>query len=170
LFHTAAKPDQVATQFKDAGFQSFAGGQRVEEMRIRLQPLPIRRLERTQFLRLAFAGVDWERFVDEEVPDLFAPFPRVERLVLGIADATKLAIRLERFGPVTIADNLEHAFALIDLLAQHGAEVAGFGAEDVLPDRLVTEKRERVRGELAAAPELTADRGNEDERKRGHGT
>jgi hypothetical protein len=94
--------------------------------------------------------------------------PRVERLVLCIADATKLGIGRRRFGSVAITNDLEHAFALIDLLAQHRPEIAGFGAEDVLPDRLVTEERERIRGELAAAPQFTADRGNKDERKRSH--
>jgi len=58
---------------------------------------------------------------------------------------------------------------LIDLLAQHRAQVAGLGAENILPDRLVTEEAERIRGELAPAPQLTANCGNENQRKRSHG-
>ena len=48
--------------------------------------------------------------------------------------------------------------------------IAGLGAEDVLPDRLITEEGESIGGELAAAAQFTADGGNEDERERGHGT
>ena len=88
---------------------------------------------------------------------------------MRIADPAKLRIGLRRLGAVAIADELEDAFALIDLLAQHRAEIAGFGAEDFLPDWLVTEEGKGVGGELPAAPQLAADGGNKDERKRGHG-
>jgi hypothetical protein len=89
---------------------------------------------------------------------------------LGITHPAKLRIRLGRFGAVAIADDLEDAFALIDLLAQHRAEIAGLGPENVLPDRLVPKKAEGVGGELPPAPQFTADSGDEDERERGHGT
>ena len=79
-----------------------------------------------------------------------------------------MRVGLRRLGAIAIADKLEDAFALIDLLAQHRAEVAGFGAENLLPDRLVTEEGKRVGGELAAAPEFAADSGNKDEWKRSH--
>jgi hypothetical protein len=76
-----------------------------------------------------------------------------------------LRIGLGRLGAVAIADNLEDAFALIDLLAQHRAQVAGFGPENLLPDRLVAQEGQGVGGELPAASQLAADGGNEDEWK-----
>jgi hypothetical protein len=141
----------------------------MEQVRVRLQPLTIGRLERSQFLGLALAFIDREIFVDEEIPNLLAALPGVERFVLGVADAAELRIGLRRLGPVAIADNLEDPFALIDLLPEHRAQIACFRAENVLPDRLVTEIGERVGGELAAAPQLLADGGNENERERSHG-
>ena len=89
---------------------------------------------------------------------------------MGVADPAELRIGLGPLGAVAVADDLEDAFTLVDLLAQHRAEIAGLGAEDVLPDRLITEEGEGVGGELAAAAQFTADGGNEDERERGHGT
>ena len=88
---------------------------------------------------------------------------------MRVADPAELRVGLRRLGAVAIADDLEDAFALIDLLAQHRAEVAGFGAENLLPDGLVTEEGEGVSGELPATPEFPADSRNKDERKRGHG-
>jgi hypothetical protein len=54
---------------------------------------------------------------------------------------------------------------LIDLLAQHRAQVAGFGAKNLLPDRLVPEKGQSIGGKLPTTSQLTADRRNEDEWK-----
>jgi hypothetical protein len=54
---------------------------------------------------------------------------------------------------------------LIDLLAQHRAQVARFGPENVLPDRLIPEEGQGIGGELPAASQLAADSGNEDEWK-----
>jgi hypothetical protein len=88
---------------------------------------------------------------------------------LRVADAAELRIGLGRLGAVAITDNLEDPFALIDLLPQHRAQVASFGAENILPDRLVTEIGQRVGGELPAAPQFLADGGNENERERSHG-
>src|ERR1700682_4946544 len=133
-------------------------------MRVRLQTLAISGLERAQFFRLTLAGIDRESLVDKEIPDLLAALARIERLVLRIAHTAKLRVGLGRLGPVAIADDLKHAFALIDLLAQHRAQVAGFRTEDVLPDWLVAEESQRVGGKLAATPQLAADRGNENQR------
>ena len=141
----------------------------MEKVRVRLQLSAVGGLKRAQFLRLPFANVARESFVNEKIPDFLAALARVERLILRVADPAKLRIGLSRLGSVAIADDLEDAFALIDLLAQHRAEVASFGAEDFLPDGLVTEEGEGVGGELPAAPQLAADGGNKDERKRGHG-
>jgi hypothetical protein len=137
-------------------------------MGIGLQTMTIRGLKGAQFLGLAFANVDREIFVDEKVPNLFAFRPGVKGLVLSVTDPPELRVGLERLSAVAIADYLEDAFALVDLLAQHGAEISGFGPENFLPDRLVTEEGEGIRGELAAASELSTDGGYEDERKRRH--
>jgi hypothetical protein len=131
--------------------------------------LAIRSLERAEFLGLPLAFIDREIFVDEEVPNLFAALPGVKRLVLRVAHAAELRIGLGRLGAIAIADNLQNTFALIDLLAKHRAEIACFGAEDFLPDRLVTEIGQGVSRELAAAPQFLADGGNENERERSHG-
>src|SRR5688572_29252592 len=141
----------------------------MKEMGVGLQPLAIGRLERSLFLGLALAFIDRKIFVDEEVPDFFAALPGVKRLVLRVADAAELRVGLRGLCAITIADNLEDPFALIDLLPEHRAEIARFGAENVLPDRLVTEVSQRVRGELPAAPQFLADGGNENERERSHG-
>ena len=168
LFYAAPEPGQVAAQFQDAGFECFPAGQRMIEMRVRLQPGAIGGLERAQFLGLVAARVDRESFVDEEIPDLFASRAGVEGFVLGVADAAELRVGLGRLGAVAVADDLEHAFALVDLLAQHFAQVAGLGAEDILPDWLVTEEGEGIGGKLPAAAEFAANGGDEDQRERGH--
>src|SRR6478609_1940933 len=121
-------------------------------MGVRLQALAIGRLERAQFFGLTFAGIDRESFINEKVPNLLPAFAGVERLILGITNPAKLGIGLGRLRPVAFANNLKDAFALIDLLSEHSAQIARLGAEDVLPDRLVTKEGERIRGELPAAP------------------
>src|SRR2546423_1882161 len=151
LLHTAAQPNEIAAQLEDTGFQSFATRERMEKMRIGLQPLPVSSLEGAQLFRFTFAGIDRESFVDKKIPDFLAALPGIERFVLRITHPAELRIGRGRLGAVTFADDLEDAFALGDLLAQHPAQVAGLGPEDVLPDWLVTEKAEGVRGELAAA-------------------
>jgi hypothetical protein len=55
------------------------------------------------------------------------------------------------------------------LRAQHLAQVAGFGAENVLPDRLIAEERQGVSDELARTAQLFADGGDENGRARRHG-
>jgi hypothetical protein len=58
---------------------------------------------------------------------------------------------------------------LVDLLAQHPAQIAGLGAENILPNRLVTEKAQGISGKLAAAAKFAANGRNKNERKRSHG-
>src|SRR2546423_15518724 len=140
----------------------------MEEMSVGLQPLPISGLEGAEFGRFRFTSVDRKSFVDEKVPDFFAALPGIERFVLSVTDAAELGIGRGRFGAVAVADDLEDAFALVDLLAQHPAQIAGLGPEDILPDRLVAEKSEGIGGELPAAAKFAADGGDEDERKGSH--
>src|SRR5438270_12448246 len=141
----------------------------MEQMGVRLQTLPIGGLERAQFLRLTFASVDRKRFVNEKIPDFFATFPGVRCYILSVTHAAELRVGRGWLGAVAIANDLQHAFALVDLLTQHRAQVARLSAEDILPDRLVAEKGEGVGGELAAAAQFAADGGDEHERKRSHG-
>jgi hypothetical protein len=58
---------------------------------------------------------------------------------------------------------------MIDLLAKQNPEIARLGAKDVLPDRLIAEKCQRISHELPGAFQLTTDSGNEDERARRQG-
>jgi hypothetical protein len=57
---------------------------------------------------------------------------------------------------------LNHPLALIDLLAQHLAQVARLCSKDVLPNRLVTQKGHGICDELPCAPQLFANCGDED--------
>src|SRR5438067_8274462 len=138
----------------------------MEQMGVRLQTLPIGGLERAQFLRLTFASVDRIRFVNEKIPDFFATFPGVERFILGVTHAAELRVGRGWLSAVAIANDLQNAFALIDLLTQHRAQVARLSAEDILPDRLVAEKGEGVSGKLAAATQFASDGEDKHERKR----
>src|ERR1041384_2176208 len=115
----------------------------MEEVGVRLQTLPVSDLERAKLGRLSLARIDRERFVDKKVPDFFAPLPGIERFVLRVTHPAELRIGLGRLGAVAIADDLEDAFALVDLLAQHPAQIAGLSPENILPDRLITEEGER---------------------------
>jgi hypothetical protein len=58
--------------------------------------------------------------------------------------------------------------ALIDLFAQHLAQIAFFRAKNILPDRFVAEESQRVRNELPGGSQLPANGGNENKRMRGH--
>src|SRR3954449_1875494 len=141
----------------------------MEEVRVRLETLAVGCLEGAQFFRLSFTGVYRESFVDEKVPDFLAAFPGVKRFVLGVTDTAEFRIGRGRLGAVAVAYDLEDAFALVDLLAQHPAQIARLGAENILPDRLITEKAQGVGGELAATAKLAADGRDKNERKRSHG-
>src|SRR3954471_22655792 len=141
----------------------------MEEVRVRLEALAVGCLKGAQFFRLRFTGVDRESFVDEKVPDFLAPFPGAERFVLGVADPAEFRIGRGRLGAVAVTDDLEDAFALVDLLAQHPPQIARLGPENILPDRLVTQKAQGVSGELAATAKFAANGRNKNERKRSHG-
>ena len=138
----------------------------MEKMGVDFQDISIGRLQLAQLLRLRLVRVDRETLVHEQVPDLFPLLPGIKRLVLRVTDPAELFVRRGRLGAVALADELDDTFALIDLLTQHLAQVASFGAEDVLPDRLVTQESQRVGDELPRAAQLLAHRGNEDGRSR----
>ena len=120
-------------------------------MRVRLETTPIGCLQLTQFRRLGFMRVDREALVDEEVPDFFPALARVKSFVLRIAHPAELLVGTRRFGPVTLADELNDAFAVIDLLAQESTQVSAFRAENLLPGRLITEKSQRISHQLPGA-------------------
>jgi len=88
--------------------------------------------------------INREVLVDEQVPDFFSALPRVERFVLGVAYPAKLRVDCWRFRAVTLADELNDAFTLIDLLAKNLSQFATLSSENILLDWLVTEKSQRV--------------------------
>jgi len=135
----------------------------MKNVRVGLKAFAIGRLEIAQLLRLWFMRIDRKVFVNEKIPNFFAPLASVERLILSVADAPEFAVDGRWFGAVATAHQLHHPFALVDLLTQHLAQVAAFRAEDVLPRRLVAEKHQRIDDELARASQLLANRGSENE-------
>jgi hypothetical protein len=110
-----------------------------------------------QFCGFGLARIGRKILTNEEVPDLFAPFPGVKRFVLSITNSTEFFVRRRRFGPITFADQLDDTFALIDLLSQDFAEIAALCSKDVLPHRLVSQKRERIRDQLAGAAQFATN-------------
>src|SRR5437763_7701173 len=121
-----------------------------------------------QFLGLRFVLVDGKTLVHVKVPDCFSGLSRIESLILRVTDPAKFRIGRRRFGPVTLTDELDDAFALVDLVAQHLAQIAALGAEDVLPDWFVAEKGQCVRDKLAGAAQFLADSRNENGGTRRH--
>lgn len=115
-----------------------------------------------QLLRLRFVRVGGKTLVHEKVPDFFSGLSSIKRPVLSVTNSAELFVRSRRFGPVALTDELDDTFALIDLLTQHLAQVASLRPKDVLPNRLVTQKGQGISDELPGAPQLLANRGNED--------
>src|SRR3954468_6930281 len=141
----------------------------MKEMRISLEHASVSRLELALLIGLRFMRIDREIFVHEKVPDLGSLFPGVERLVLSVADATEIRIRGSGLRAVTLTDELHYPFALVDLVPQHLAQIAGFRSENVLPDRFVTEEGQRIGNELARAAQFFADSGDKNRWARRHG-
>ena len=115
-----------------------------------------------QLLGLRLVRVDGKTLVHEKVPDFFPALSGIKGLVLSVTDSAELFVRSRRFGAVALTDELDDTFALIDLLTQHLAQVAALRPKDVLPNRLVTQKGQGIGDELPRAPQLLANRGNED--------
>src|SRR5437588_4654269 len=141
----------------------------MEKMRVDLQNISVSRLQMLEFLRLRLVLVDGKTLVHVKVPDFFPGLSRIESLILRVTHPAEFRIRCGRLRAVTLADELDDAFALVDLGAQHLAQIAAFGSEDVLPDRFVTEKRECVRDKLPRTAQFFTDSGNENGRTRRHG-
>src|SRR5438477_11425014 len=121
-----------------------------------------------EFLGLWFVLVDGKTLVHVKVPDFFPGFSRIESLVLRVTNPTKLRIRRRRLGAIALPDELDHTFALIDLRPQHLAQVAAFGAKNILPYRLVTEEGQGVGDKLTCAAQFLAHSRNENGRTRRH--
>jgi hypothetical protein len=132
----------------------------MKEMRIGLHATAVSSLQFAQRLRLRIVRLDWKGFVDKKVPYFFAAFSGVERFELGITDSPVMVVGDGWLSSVTLTHQLDDSFALIDLLAQHRAQVASFRSEDVLPDRFVTQKGQRIGDKLPRAAELSTNRGN----------
>src|SRR5438045_2528104 len=139
-------------------------------MRLRLQATAISSLQLAQFMRLDFASVGRKALVDKQVPDFLPALSRVEGFVLRVAYSAELLISRGRLRAITSSHELNDSFALINLLAQQDPEITRLGAKDVLPNRLIAEKSQRIGHELPGAFQLATDCGNEDERSRRQGT
>ena len=68
------------------------------------------------------------------------------------AHPTELLVGCRRLRAVTLTDQLNHSFAAIDRLAQYFAEIAAFGAKNILPHRFVAEEAQCVGDQLPGAP------------------
>ena len=134
---------------------------RMENVRIRLQRLAVRRLQLAQLIRLAIAPIGRKMFVDEEVPDFFPALSRIEGFILRVTHTSKLLVRSRRLRAVALTDQLNHAFAVINLVAQDFSQIATLSSEDLLPDWLIAKKGQRISHKLPSAFQLTADCGNE---------
>src|SRR5438105_8805248 len=141
----------------------------MKKVRVDLQNISVSRLEMLDFLRLRLVLVDGKTLVHVKVPDFFPGLSRIESLILRVTHPAEFRIRRGRLRAITLADQLDYAFALVDLGAQHLAQIATFGSENVLPDRFVTEEGERVGHKLPRTAQFFADGGNENGRTRRHG-
>ena|SRR5438552_4574686 len=131
--------------------------QRMEDVRLRLETAAIGSLQFAKLLGLRLMRVDRKRFINEQVPDFRSLLARIERLVLSVTDAAEFFIGNWRLRAVRLTHELDDAFALIDLLAQHVAQIAAFGSKNILPDRLVTKESQRIRNQLPGAMKLASD-------------
>ena len=131
-------------------------------MGVGLETPPICRLQFTKFIGLGLMRVDREAFINEEIPDFLSSFAGVKRLVLRVTDAAEFLIGGWRLSAVTLSDELDYSFALINLLTKQSAEISAFRSKYILPNRLIAEKRERVCDELSSAAKFATDCRNED--------
>src|SRR5262249_14923932 len=90
-------------------------------------------------------------FINQEIPNPFAFLSRVKSFVLSVTYAPKFLIGHQRFGSVTLADQLHNTFATVDLLSQNGAQISALRSEYILPDRLISQVRQSVRNQLPRA-------------------
>jgi hypothetical protein len=72
--------------------------------------------------------------LSKEEPRLFLLLARIEKLELAIGDSAIVRVNCGRLRPTALADDLDEAFARVDLVAENLAEVAGLCAEDFLYD------------------------------------
>ena len=126
-------------------------------MDVSLEPGTVLALQLPFFLVLLFMRVGGKTLVQEQIPDFLSFAPGVERLVLGVANPAELFIDARRLGSVAFAHELHHPFTGVNPPAQHLPQVALFGAEDILPLRLVAKKGKGVGHKLPGAFQLAAD-------------
>ena len=134
----------------------------MKDVSIGLEAMAVGLLQFAQFIRLRVMRIDREALINKEVPNFLALGPGIEGFVLRVTDAAKFLIRSRRLGAITLANELNDAFALIDLFTEHSAQIAALGAENVLPDWLVAEKGQSIYNQLPGAMKLTTDGGNKD--------
>src|SRR5437762_1320864 len=108
----------------------------MKNVTVGLNTLSVGRLELAQLVSLAVAGVRRKILVNEKVPNLFPALSSIERFVLSITYPSELLVGYGRFCAIALPNELDDAFAVIDLLAQKLTQISAFGAEDFLPNGL----------------------------------
>lgn len=108
------------------------------------------------------AGVAFASGAGEEEPGFLFLLVGVEELELGVGAAAESGVGVGGFGSVGVAGDLDEAGAGVYFFAELVAEVAGLGAEDVLPDGFVAFAEEDVGDALAGGSQLAGDGGDEE--------
>src|SRR5205807_6962351 len=106
------------------------------------EPTPVSGLQFPQFHWFVIATVRRKLFIDEQVPDFLVTLPGIEPFILGVADTPEFFVRSGWFGTVTLANQLDDALAMINLLSQNFAKISGPNTENFLTNWLITEKRQ----------------------------
>jgi len=115
-------------------------------------------LQCAQLFGLGVMGIGSKIWIKKKVPDLFPALFGIKRLVLCIAHPTELLVDCWWLGAVALTHKLDDAGACVDAAAYHAAQLAPFGAENILPVWLVTEELKRVRHKLTRASQFPAYR------------
>src|SRR5262249_15231162 len=147
----APQPHEIVAQLKHARFQRVAGGERMVNVRVRLQATPICCLELAEFFGLRLTRVSGKIFINEEIPDFFPALASIQCLKLCVAKSSELFVGCWRFSTVALTHQLKNTFTVIDLLAQNFAQITALSPKNFLPDRLVAEKGQGIRYQLPGA-------------------
>ena len=102
-------------------------------------------------MRLRFKRVSGKILVNEKIPNLFPAPPSIKCFILRVARSPKLLVGCRWFHAVALPHELNNTFAVVDLLAQHFAQIPTFSPENFLPDGLITKKTQCVGHELSGA-------------------
>src|SRR3954454_3516361 len=113
----------------------------MKNVRVRLKGPAVSGLQIAYFLWFVIKSVGRKMFVDKKIPHLFVALAGIESLILGVTDPAEFFIRNRWLRAVAMAYQLNDSIAVINLLPQHCAQISAFGAKNLLPHRLIAEKR-----------------------------